>query len=229
MTTPLASLEDFLVLGLPATALVPPPRPVEAVDPTLDRLLLKGHGLLTGDIVRWEVTGTNPAPLSTTELYEAVPIDLDLFQLRYVSGPNAGQIVDITTAGTKPIEFRVDPRPMFEAALLAASATVQDHATAHSEITTGTPQTKKITCVLAAEIVMSTNRLRLPLNEKQLENLQLRIADAWITLRTWQKGKPIAGVVDATPTTPEVGARGSLVSGAPAPSSSGGWGWGCEL
>lgn len=225
----LASLEDFYRLGLPSSALVPQPRPVESVNTSLDQILVKGHGLIEGDLLRFEALGTLPSPVVIDEHYTASPVDLDLFQVRYVDGPSAGEIVDITTAGTKPIEFRADPRPMFSQALLAASSTVQNAATAHSTIVEPTPEVIEVVCVLAAGIVMHTNRLRLPLNKDEWEALKERLVYAHARLKAWEAGKPIAGLVDATPTKAEAGARGSLVTGAPQPSAFGGWGWGCGL
>jgi hypothetical protein len=223
----LATLEDFYRLGLPATALVPPPREVEAVDASLDRLLLKGHGLVEGDAMVFEGQGSLPAPLTTTGRYAAAPVDLHFFQLRHLDGVSAGDIVDLTTTGTKPFAFRVDPRPAYEQALRAASATVQDKATAHSEIVVPTEEVIEVVCVLAAGIVLHANRLRLPLNADQWTQLEKRLGYAHARLKTWEAGKPIAGVTDATPTVPEAGASASLVSGVPVYAS--GWGWGDGL
>lgn len=226
MVAALATLADFVRLGLPAPALVPAPRPVEVVDATLDRILVFGHGLLDGDEIRMVAgAGVLPSPLSATDRYGIATVDLDMFQLVHLTGALTGQTVDITTTGTKPIEYRADPRPAIEKALLAASSIVQDHATAHSEITVSTEQIKSIVCTLAADIMTRVNRLRLPLNEKQLEDLRARVADVWITLRTWLKGKPIAGVVDATPGTAETGAIAALIT----PLVGQDWGWGCGL
>jgi hypothetical protein len=132
--------------------------------------------------------------------------------------------VTLTAAGTPPFRWRVDPRSAYEQALAAASAIVQDHATAHSEITIATEQIKLIVCVLAADIITRANRLRLPLTEKFIDELRLKVADAWITLRTWQSGKPIAGVTDATPNVVEMGA----LYGGPS-IVDGGFGWGVGL
>jgi len=225
--TALATLEDFYRLGLPATALVPPPREVEAVDATLDRVLLKGHGLVEGDVLVFEGQGALPAPLTTSERYAAAPLDLHLFELRYYEGPSAGSLVDLTTAGTKPFAFRVDPRPAYEQALRAASATVQDKATAHSAIVTPTEEIIEVVCVLAAGIVMHANRLRLPLNADQWAQLDKRLGYAHSRLKAWEAGKPIAGVTDATPNLAEAGATASLVTGATI--SINGWGWGNGL
>lgn len=217
--TALASLADFVRLGLPATALVPPPREVELVDVGTGRILTKGHGLLSGDVVRFEGQGTLPAPLDSTTLYTAVPVDLDMFTLTLNNA-----LVVLTTSGVKPYLWRVDPRPMYEAAILAASSIVQDHATAHSTITEPTQQVIEIVCILAAYSIIITNRLKLPISEKFYDELRRRYEDAWITLRTWQKGKPIAGVKDSTPTLAEVGA----IAGGPV-SSGNGFNWGVGL
>ena len=217
--TALATLSDFVRLGLPATALVPPPREVEVVDIVTGRILTKGHGLLLGDIVRFEGQGTLPAPLDSTTLYTVAPVDLDLFTLSLNGSP-----VVLTTSGIKPYLWRADPRPVYEQALLAASSTVQDHATAHAELTEATPQVVEIVCILAAYSIIITNRLRLPISKEFFEELRRRYDDAWITLRTWQKGKPIAGVKDATPDVAEVGA----IAGGPR-SNANGFNWGVGL
>ncbi len=215
----LATLADFVRLGLPATALVPPPREIESVDVNTGRILTKGHGLIDGDLVKFEAQGVLPAPLIPTTLYTVAIVDLDIFTISVNGSP-----VVLTTTGTRPYAWRVDPRPVYEQALLSASGIVQDHATAHGEITSGTEQTKLVTCVLAAGIVSQTNRLRLPLTKDFIDELRAKVADTWITLRTWQSGKPIAGLKDSTPAISEMGA----VTGSPA-NPSGGFGWGCGL
>jgi hypothetical protein len=126
----LASLADFVRLGLPATALVPPPREIEAVDIGTGRILTRGHGLVEGDVLKFEGQGTLPTPLVATTIYGTIIVDLDLFSLTLNGAP-----VTLTAAGTPPFRWRVDPRSAYEQALAAASAIVQDHATAHSEIT----------------------------------------------------------------------------------------------
>ena len=215
----LATLSDFVRLGLPATALVPPPREVEAVDVDTGRILTKGHSLIAGDVVRFEGQGTLPAPLESTTLYEAEPVDLDLFTLTLNGSP-----VVLTTTGVKPYTWRVDPRPAIEQALLAATSTVQDHATAHSELTEATPQVVEIICILAAYSICVTNRLRLTISKDFFDEIRRRHEDAWITLRTWQKGKPIAGVKDSTTDVAEAGA----IAGGPK-TPIGGFKWGVGL
>lgn len=223
----LASLADFVRLGLPAGALVPAPRPIEAVDASLDRIVASGHGLLDGDELRLGGAGVLPVPTSIAERYGVSIVDLDAFQLVYLTGLNAGQIVDLSSTGTKPIEYRVDPRPAILRAIEAASAQVQDKATAHSEIVTPTDEVIEVVCVLAAGILTGANRLRLPLNEKQLDELQTRLGYAHARLKKWEAGKPIAGLVDATPALAETGATAGLIS--VPPGNPNGWGWGCGL
>jgi len=215
----LATLADFVRLGLPATALVPPPREIESIDVNTGRILTKGHGLVAGDVLKFEAQGVLPAPLIPTAIYSATIVDLDLFTVSL----NETAVV-ITTTGTRPYAWRVDPRPVYEQALLSASGIVQDHATAHGEITEGTEQVKLIVCILAAGIVTQTNRLKLPLTKDFIDELRAKVADAWITLRTWQSGKPIAGLKDTTPKIAEMGA----ITGGPA-NPSGGFNWGCGL
>lgn len=223
----LASLADFVRLGLPAGALVPAPRPIETIDATLDRIVASGHGLLDGDELRLGGAGVLPVPVSAADRYGVSIVDLDAFQLVYLSGVLVGQIVDLTSAGTKPIEYRVDPRPAISRAIEAASAQVQDKATAHSEIVTPTDEVIEVVCVLAAGILTSANRLRLPLNEKQLDELQTRLGYAHARLKKWESGKPIAGLIDVTPTVAEVGAVAGLVTAPNGNPSQ--WGWGCGI
>jgi phage gp36-like protein len=215
----LATLSDFIRLGIPATALVPPPREIEIVDVGTGRILTKGHGLVSGDLIKFEAQGVLPVPLIASTLYEATPVDLDLFTVAL-----AGVPVVLTSSGTKPYQWRIDPRPVYEQALEAASATVQDHATAHGTITSPTQQVIEIVCILAAWTIVCTNRLNLKIAEQFRTELRQRYEDAWITLRTWQKGKPIAGITDATPTLAETGA----VTGGPIASPNG-WNWGVGL
>lgn len=210
----LATISDLYVHGIPATAAVPAPREIERVDIGTGRVLTKGHGLIAGDVVRFEGQGTLPAPLAALTNYTATPIDFDTFSIP----------VSFTDAGAKPYQWRVVPYPAFNAALLAASSTVQDHATAHGEITTATPQLVRIVCILAAWDIVFTNRLGLKIAESFRAELLARYNDAWITIRSWEKGRRIAGVVDATPSVPEMGA----ITGGPA-SGVDDWGWGVGL
>ncbi|MBK9263052.1 MAG: hypothetical protein IPM54_25020 [Polyangiaceae bacterium] len=198
---------------------MPPPREIEAVDVGTGRILTKGHGLLLGDEVRFEGQGVLPAPLSTTSIYKALPVDLDLFTVSLGGTP-----VVLTSSGTKPFAWRASPYPAIDQALAAASATVQDHATAHSTITNPTPQIIEIVCILAAHSIVFTNRLQLKLNADFMEKTRQRYDDAWITLRSWEKGKPIAGVTDATPQVAESGA----ITGGPR-CRPGGFNWGKGL
>lgn len=217
--TSFATLQDFVRLGLPATALIPPLREVEAIDVVTSRILTKGHGLIDGDIVRFEAQGTLPSPLAPLTNYEVVTIDLDLFTLKL-----AGSSVTLLDGGIRPFQWRADPRPMIEAALEAATATIQNHATAHSKITQPTPDMVRYTCKLAAWNIIDSNRLSLKIADQFRMDLKAQHDDIWITLRTWEKGKEIPGVIDETPTIAETGAR----TGGPAASPSG-WGWGCGL
>jgi hypothetical protein len=219
MPTLLATINDLFVHGLPATAAVPPPRTIELVDIGSGRILTKGHGLVTGDQVKFEGQGTLPVPLVASTLYTVTVVDLDLFTVSVT-----GASVTLTDSGTKPFEWRIDPRPVYEKALLAASWDVQNHATAHGDLTEVTPQVVRIVCILAAYAIAFTNRLRLPITKEFLENLQRLHDDAWITLRAWEKGKPIAGIKDATPTIAEAAAIAGGPIGEP-----NGWGWGVGL
>lgn len=219
MTTSFATIADFFVHGLPSTAAVPPPRTIELVDVSNGRILTKGHGLVDGDVVKFEGQGTLPTPLNSTTIYTVTMVDLDLFVVSLTGTP-----IVLTNVGVKPYEWRVDPRPAYQKSLIAASSTIQDHATAHGEILTPTEQVIKLTCIIAAWDIAYTNRLRLPLTDKFLEGAKARHDDAWITLRSWEKGRRIAGVKDVTPNTAEAAA----ITGGPAAAPTN-WGWGCGL
>ncbi len=215
----LATLDDFIRLGLPATALVPSPREIETIDVGTGYILTKGHGLVTGDVVRFEGQGVLPAPLAPATNYTATTVDIDLFTISFAGNP-----VTFTNTGAKPYAWRVVPYPAILAAILAASSVVQDHARAHSTIVEPTEQIKQIVCILAAHAIVTTNRLKLAITKDFYDLIQGRYADAWITLRSWEKGRSIAGVVDATPNVAEFGA----ITGGPSAGVED-WGWGVGL
>lgn len=231
MPTPLATLDDFYRLGLPAAACVPQPRPIEAVNATTNRILARGHGMITGTRLKLTGHGTLPPPTTKDELYEAVvDADPDLFALRYAEGPSAGMAVDFTSAGALPLMYLADPRPIIEAEIAAASSLVRDHLTGHSDVEAAPETVVKTTCTVAAYNFVFVRALAGPsFNDVLKEQLRLRYEDARRELARWLAGRPVAGLVDATPTKAESGARAKLI-GVPDTANPDPWtNWGCGL
>jgi len=214
MPAPFATLDDFFRLGVPPAACVPQPRPLEAIDQLASRILAKGHGMRTGDIVKLDGAGTPPSPLTKTERYAAAVVDTDLFGLVYVDGPSAGVAVVFTTAGTLPLMYRVDPRPAIEAELTAASSEVRDNLTGHSDVEEGPDVVKKVTCTLAAYQFVFVRSLAGPsFTDVMREALKERKEWADRQLAKWLAGRPVAGLIDATPTKAEGAPRTTVLDG----------------
>ena len=226
MADPLATLDDFFGgYGLPAAACVPQPRPIESVNATTNRILARGHGLISGDRLKLSGQGTLPTPATRDAIYEALVVDHDLFSLVHTEGASVGQTVDLTTAGALPITYLVDPRPAIERELAAASSLVRDHLTGHSEVETAPEIVLRVVCTLAAWNLAYTRGLLAPNALEAIRDaLQKRYDDAQTQLARWLRGRPVAGLVDATPSTAENGARARAVG------SSDAWsGWGPGL
>lgn len=103
MGYPYATAQSFYDY-LKAEAIVGSARRVVSVDPTTNRLLIPGHGLISGDVLRVKLedtrhggTATLPSPLSEFTPYCALVASGDLIALAASSG---GSAIDITTAGT---------------------------------------------------------------------------------------------------------------------------------
>lgn len=102
------SFYDFLH----AEAIVGSARVVKAVDAASDRFLSPGHGLVAGDVLRFELgaasfggTPALPSPISAFTVYYALPASSDLFSVALTSG---GSAVDVTSTGTGLLAFVLD-------------------------------------------------------------------------------------------------------------------------
>ncbi len=210
-----ATRDDLGQLGIAPGALVPIERTVELVDATMDRLVLRGHGLALGDRVRvFSRAGVSgqPGGTSATTPYDTVVISEDVFELR-----NSGALVDITSIGTAPILVVVDPRPAIDKALYTESRWVDEHATAHNppfapDETGKYPATIIDTiCKRAAVTLAVTRGLLHPNYKDSAEGIERRATEATAAFHRWLRGKPIVGAVDATPLKADNGAvAGSL-------------------
>jgi hypothetical protein len=207
---------QFFALGLPAEACSAPVRSLAAVYPTDDTFELAGHGLSTGDLVRFTATGGGlgetpalPAPLTGGTLYEAVPVGGDLFQVRTVGG----SVVNLTTAGTGVIGVVPDYLPKLDVMLEARARWVDDHCIPYTPPAdtppTGWPPTSLVlaACKLAALDFASNVRSASP--SYSIDDVKAAADKAQAFLDELRKGKPLAvQPVDATPAVAEMGSKG---------------------
>jgi hypothetical protein len=210
-----ATRDDLGRLGIPPAALAPIERTVELVDPSTNRLVLRGHGLVAGDRLRvFSRAGASgqPGGTSATTPYEAFVVSEDLFELR-----NNGAPVDISSAGTAPILMIVDPRPAIDQALYTESRWVDEHATAHKGPFEPDSEGKypativDTVCKRAAMSLAITRGLLHPSYKESAEGLERRATEVSEAFRRWIRGKPIVGAVDNSPTTADNAAiAGSL-------------------
>lgn len=111
MPFPYATAREFYDY-LKAEAIVCSPRRVEAVDAATNRLLIPGHGLVSGDVGRIELgadgyggTPAYPSPLGGFTPYYVLVAGSDLIALSATSG---GSAIDITTTGSGLLSFVLD-------------------------------------------------------------------------------------------------------------------------
>lgn len=111
MAYPYAVARDFYDY-LKSEAITNSARRVASVDPTTNRLLVPGHGLASGDVIRVELgdapfgdAAALPSPLSAFTPYYVLVASSDLVSLALTSG---GSAIDITTAGTGLLSIVVD-------------------------------------------------------------------------------------------------------------------------
>lgn len=113
-----ATREDVYQQGLPRGALIGRARAVAAVDATLNRLSVEGHGLATDTPIQFitDDGGVLPSPLSAATVYYARPVD-DTESLLEVAASEGGAAVNITTDGTQPFGLIVPLGPQLDTLL----------------------------------------------------------------------------------------------------------------
>ena len=202
----------YALSGLSAAACVPASRVVASVDPATDTFVLPGHGFDVAALLRFEAAvedGVLPAPLVGSSLYEVAGAPgSDLFQVRTVGG----SVVNITDVGTGPFRVIEDFGPKLDAILYARARWCDDHAIPYSP-PTGTPpegwppdSLVLCSCKLAAVDVADVLRSSAPSYDKA--DLVRAAGEAQKFLDQLRAGKPLAvPPTDATPKTPELGAR----------------------
>lgn len=128
MGYPYATAQSFYDY-LKAEAIVGSARRVISVDPGTNRLLIPGHGLISGDVLRIELgdapygdTAALPSPLSAFTPYYALVASGDLISLAATSG---GSAIDITTTGAGLLSIVVDMTASIER-VLASNASRLD-------------------------------------------------------------------------------------------------------
>lgn len=204
------TFRDFLTHGLPSQALSLAMRPIRLADSAANTLWAPHHGVLTGDLVTVDGQGTLPTGLARGVVYRAQFVDIEHFSLVHITGPFAGLVVDLQDAGTPPIVYRVDPRPIIESALAASWQIVNDSAKAYGELTDAPEQMRQDACVIAAYQLVVMNRIAHTLNKDDIANLEKRAAYAYARCKVAATGVPIKNASDSNAQA-EMGARASLV------------------
>lgn len=199
---------QFFLLGLPPESCTALARTLEAVDAAADTFELVGHGFEEADLMRFRAEGDGaalPAGLSSSLLYEAVPVGDSLFQARAVGGA----VVNITDAGAGVITVTADYLLKLDRVLYTMARWVDDHATPYdvaSDTFVPPPSFEKCACELAALKVATTFRAASP--SYSIEDVRKTAEDAQAFLDKLRSGKPLAVTpVDATPGRAELGAR----------------------
>ena len=110
-----ATREDVYLYGLPRGSLVARPRFVASVSTAANSLKVEGHGCSTATRIQLQAQGDGllPAPLSSTVVYWAKPVDGSdsLLQLALTEG---GAAVDLTTEGAEPFTLAVPIGPTLD-------------------------------------------------------------------------------------------------------------------
>lgn len=198
------SRDDLLALGgLPADAYTPDAREVEAVHVAEQLLELPGHGL-SGARVRF--TGGPGAvlapPLSSLSWVNvAATDDPDFFALVGVT---------LTGAGSGKLYVREDFSPKLDRMRVHRASWIEARATAYGAPWVSAPEWACGACCVLVAFDAAT-ALRLPSSRYPIDDVRKRHDEVQIFLRDeLAKGVPMAvgaRPVDATPSSPEVGAR----------------------
>lgn len=187
-----ATRRDVYLLGLAAQAFVARARPFDAVDAATATVRLRAHGLADGDVVTLEPTsgGTLPTGLSAFAVYYVVTVSSDLFRLSLTAG--GSPIASWASAGSG-WAIAIDYGPRLDAHLSDASATIDEHLTAHEP---------PIAAPYPAVLVGMAARMaaRAAVTSLQIDNAAYRVAVDRLFAReaqdleilaAWKAGKPI--------------------------------------
>lgn len=202
---------QFYTLGLPASVCTLASRVVASADSATDTLVLAGHGFGGGELLRFEAAAQDavlPAPLSASLLYEveSPPPGSDLFRVR-----SGGALVNLTTAGTGPFRVIEDFGPKLDLILEAEARWCDDHAIPYAppdDALDGWPPFSLVKCACELAALKVSRVLRVSAPGYSADDLKAQADGAQAFLDKLRAGKPLAvQPVDATPTTPEVGAK----------------------
>lgn len=187
-----ATRRDVYLLGLSAQAFVARSRPFDAVDATTATVRLRAHGLDTGDVVTFEATagGALPTGLSAFAVYYAVPVSSDLFRVSLTSGGAA--IASWASAGSG-WAIAIDYGPRLDAHLADASATIDEHLTAHDPpLLAPYPAVVVGMCArMAARAAVTSLQIENAAYRVAVDRLFAREAQDLEILAAWKAGKPI--------------------------------------
>lgn len=205
--------QDVYAIGLAAEAFRRPPREVEGVVPSTGILTIRSHGLaldtpLTLVVESSSTLGAHAAAPPTGSavgtLYYALPVagSSDLFQIAVA--PN-GSPLTFSDVGTGIFGMVVDHGPYLDAAIVAASAILDQCARAHDP-PIAAPVFPLVCAFLAVRIYVAAHTVMNPAFTKVLEGPSwLRgLLDKLFAL--WIAGADVVGAVDATPLLADDGA-----------------------
>jgi len=199
-------------LGLAPRAFARPAEPIEIADPATGRLALRSHGLSTDHPIELRVIssstlGAAPAALPAGLVegpYFAQPGGVsDSFQVSLATGGTP--ISSFGDAGSGVFAVIVDHGPYLDAAIDAATATIDVYAVAH-KAPIQAAVLPFVSAFLAARIYVAAHAAANPLFAKMADppDYLRAIVDKMFSL--WVSGVPLAGAIDATPTKAEMGA-----------------------
>jgi len=187
-----ATRRDVYLLGLAAQAFVARSRPFDAVDSASATVRLRAHGLATDDVVTFEVAsgGTLPTGISAFTVYYAVPVSSDLFRLSLTAG--GSPIASWASAGSG-WAIAIDYGPRLDAHLADASATIDEHLTAHEPPIAAPypPVLVGLTARMAARAAVTSLQIDNAAYRVAVDRLFAREAQDLEILAAWKAGKPI--------------------------------------
>jgi len=203
---------NVYALGLPPEAFARAPRLVESASPAADTLSLRAHGFATDDPVTLAVQSSSilgataaalPAPLLEGTVYYVRASGSDVLQLAAAPG---GAAINLTSAGAGIFGILRDHGTDLDAAIVQATAIINEKLIAHS----GTVTAEVLTGVcawLAATIFTSTHSSANPFVRQAIAAALAPLREIYEPmLARWSAGAVVKGATDATPGTPENGA-----------------------
>jgi hypothetical protein len=200
------TLQEKFALGLGAEAFVAASRPISAVSIAANTLTLPGHGLEEDAPFRLESTGTLPAPLVPGVVYYAAPVagSIDLLQVRAAPG---GAAIDLADEGSEDgiHALIADPTPKILAMIEAVSGDYEQALHAHKLPLSVVPIHLKKAVVSEVDDELTTVVGLVRPNYRD-PSIPARAAEARRFRARLQKGEPLRGAVDASPTVAESGA-----------------------